>query len=254
MKKTLLSLALLSFCSIASAHFGSVLPDKAIVSDQKDSTLNLTASFNHPMEQNGMDMAKPKNFSVLVNGKKTDLTNTLKPTKVLDHDAWITQFQIARPGLYTFIAEPQPYWEPAEDKFIIHYSKLMVPAFGVDEGWDKPSGLKTEIVPLTRPFGNYVGNVFRGQVLMDGKPAADTMVEVEFYNVRGKIKAPDDIFVTLQVKTDKDGIFSYAIPWEGWWGFAALNDASFKLKHDGKDKDVELGAVLWTEFVNPSFK
>lgn len=34
----------------------------------------------------------------------------------------------------------------------------------------------------------------------------------------------------------------------------ALNDADFKIKKDGQDKDVELGAVLWTEFVNPSFK
>ena len=52
----------------------------------------------------------------------------------------------------------------------------------------------------------------------------------------------------------RSGVFSYAVPWEGWWGFAALNDADFKIKKDGQDKDVELGAVLWTEFVNPSFK
>ena len=80
------------------------------------------------------------------------------------------------------------------------------------------------------------------------------MVEVEFYNVDHRIKAPNDIFITQQVKTDKNGVFSYAVPWEGWWGFAALNDADFKIKKDGQDKDVELGAVLSTEFVNPSFK
>ncbi len=67
--------------------------------------------------------------------------------------------------------EPQPYWEPAEDKFIIRYSKVMVPVFGVDDGWDAPTGAKTEILPLTRPFGNYAGNVFRGQVILNGKPA-----------------------------------------------------------------------------------
>ena len=254
MSKTVLALALLSVCTLANAHFGSVIPDKQIVSDPKDSTLTITAAFNHTMEQAGMTMEKPKNFSVIVDGKKTDLTNTLQKTQVLDKDAWMTQYKVARPGCYKFVLEPQPYWEPAEDKFIIHYSKVMVPVFGVDDDWDAPTGAKTEILPLTRPFGNYVGNVFRGQVILNGKPAPDTMVEVEFYNVDHRIKAPNDIFITQQVKTDKNGVFSYAVPWEGWWGFAALNDADFKIKKDGQDKDVELGAVLWTEFVNPSFK
>lgn len=66
--------------------------------------------------------------------------------------------------------EPQPYWEPAEDCYIVHYTKAYVAAFGEEEGWDEPAGLKTEIVPLTRPFGNYAGNVFQGQVLLNGKP------------------------------------------------------------------------------------
>ena len=34
-----------------------------------------------------MTMGKPKSFSVIVDGKKTDLTNTLQKTKVLDKDA-----------------------------------------------------------------------------------------------------------------------------------------------------------------------
>ncbi len=29
------------------------------------------------------------------------------------------------------------------------------------------------------------------------------MVEVEYYNVDHRVKAPDDIFITQQVKTDK---------------------------------------------------
>lgn len=34
------------------------------------------------------------------------------------------------------------------------------------------------------------------------------------------------------------------------WGFAALNTADEKLDHDGTPR-VELGAVLWAEFVDP---
>ena len=36
--------------------------------------------------------------------------------------------------------------------------------------------------------------------------------------------------------------------------FAALNKADFKLKHDGQDKDVELGAVIWVKFHDLKFK
>ena len=37
MNKTVIALALLSVCSLANAHFGSVIPNKQIVSDPKDS-------------------------------------------------------------------------------------------------------------------------------------------------------------------------------------------------------------------------
>jgi len=37
-----------------------------------------------------------------------------------------------------------------------------VTAFGDDEGWDEEIGLKTEIVPLSKPFGLYAGNIFQG--------------------------------------------------------------------------------------------
>jgi cobalt/nickel transport protein len=47
------------------------------------------------------------------------------------------------------------------------------------------------------------------------------------------------------VKADANGVFSYAMPRAGWWGFAALNEASWKLKKDGKEKGVEIGAVYW---------
>jgi cobalt/nickel transport protein len=36
------------------------------------------------------------------------------------------------------------------------------------------------------------------------------------------------------------------MPWDGWWGFAALADAPEKMKSPGgEDADIELGAVIW---------
>jgi cobalt/nickel transport protein len=195
-----------------------------------------------------MDMEKPAKCELVLDGNKTDLIPLLKETKVMDRKAWTAGYKINRPGVYWVYMEPKPYWEPAEDCYIIHYTKTVVAAFGEDSGWDEPLGLKTEIVPLSRPFGLYAGNVFQGVVLLDGKPAPGTEVEVEYYNRDKKSEAPNDYFVTQVTKADENGVFTFAVPKAGWWGFAGLNTSEKKIKHEGKDKDVEIGAVLWIEF------
>jgi len=109
--------------------------------------------------------------------------------------------------------------------------------------------LKTEIIPLSKPFGLYAGNVFQGIVKLDQKPVPYAEVEVEYYNEDGKAKAPTDYMVTQTVKADKNGVFTYAVPKAGWWGFAALNEADYELKlKSGEKKGVELGAVIWVKF------
>lgn len=242
---------MLSLSGVASAHFGMIIPSSATVTDKKDAALSLDLSFSHPMERQGMDLAKPEAVRVIVNGKAEDLKPALKAKKIMDHDAWTAAYALKRPGVYQFVMEPAPYWEPAEDCFIIHYAKTYVAAFGDEEGWGEAAGLKTEIVPLTRPFGNYAGNVFQGRVLLDGKPVPGADVEVEYYNRDGKYEAPNDYMVTQVVKADADGVFTYAVPFAGWWGFAALNTAEEKIDREGSPKNVELGAVLWAEFLDP---
>ena len=54
--------------------------------------------------------------------------------------------------------------------------------------------------------------------------------------------------VTQTIKADGNGVFTYAPPASGWWGFAALNTADYTIEHDGEDKDVEMGAVIWVYF------
>jgi cobalt/nickel transport protein len=232
----------------AFAHFGMLIPSKATVSKTDPRTVDLQISFSHPMEMVGMDMAKPKAFGVMAGGSKEDLLGSLKPAQVMGRAAWSAQYPVKRPGVYVFYLEPDPYWEPAEDAFIVHYTKVVVPAFGEEEGWDKDVGLKTEIVPLTRPFGLYAGNAFQGIVKVDGKPVPYADVEIEFYNKDGKAEAPTDYMITQVVKSDRNGVFTYVAPRAGWWGFAALNTADFKLKKDGKDKAVEIGGVMWVYF------
>jgi nickel transport protein len=230
------------------AHFGMLIPSQATVSKADPKTLDLQISFSHPFESVGMDMAKPKAFGVLAGGSKEDLLGALKPMQVMGKAAWSAPYTVKRPGVYIFFMDPEPYWEPAEDSFIVHHTKVVVPAFGGEEGWDKEVGQKIEIVPLTRPFGLYAGNVFQGIVKLDGKNMPYAEVEIEFYNKDGKAEAPTEYMVTQAVKADRNGVFTYAAPKAGWWGFAALTTADFKLKKDGKDKAVEIGGVIWVYF------
>ena len=255
-----MTLVLLSAVSLCWAHFGTIIPSDDIVTKEDSKTITVEVKFIHPMEQHYMEMVKPKQFGVLHNSKKTDLLSSLKeakgkgPEQDREFSFWKAQYTIKGPGDYTFFVEPTPYWEPAEDVFIVHYTKVCVNALGLEKGWDEPVGLETEIIPFTRPYGLWTGNVFQGKVLVKGQPVPFAEVEVEYLNEspgnRCIVKAPADPYVTQVVKADANGVFTYAMPRAGWWGFAALNEASWKLKHDGQDKGVEIGAVYWVHTID----
>ncbi len=230
----------------ASAHFGMIIPSDDIVTQEDNKSINLEVKFIHPMEGHYMNMEKPVQFGVMHMGKKTDLLATLTEKEVQGFSTWETSYRINRPGDYIFYVEPKPYWEPAEDCYIIHYTKVCVNALGLEEGWDEEVGLQTEIVPLTRPYGLWTGNTFRGIVKVKGKPVPYAEVEVEYYNKDSKVIPPADAYITQVIKADENGVFTYSIPRAGWWGFAALNEASWAMKGpDGKEKSIEIGAVYW---------
>ena len=232
----------------AAAHFGMLIPSDTMVMQADNRTVTVTLSFSHPMEMIGMELDRPSAFGVTANGRSQDLLARLEPTKVMGHTAWRADYPIKRPGVYMFHMESRPYWEPAEDCFIVHLTKTVVTAFGDDEGWDAELGLKTEIVPMAKPYGLYAGNVFQGIVKMDGQPIPYAVVEVEYYNQDQKAHAPTDTMITQTIKADGNGVFTYATPTSGWWGFAALNTADYTISHDGENKNVEMGAVIWVYF------
>jgi cobalt/nickel transport protein len=240
------------FMNLAMAHFQMIVPSDDMVKQDEPRQLDLDVMFWHPYEGHGMHMKTPVQFGVLSGGKKTSLLDSLIPAKFEDingdkFDGFKAQYSLRRPGDYIFYTEPAPYWEPSEESFIVHYTKVVVNAFGLEEGWDDEVGLKTEIVPLTRPYGLYTGNVFQGIVKVKGKPAPFTKVEVEYYNKDGKLKPEADPMITQVVKADADGVFTYAMPKAGWWTFAALNEDDKPMIHDGKEYPVEIGALLLVE-------
>ncbi len=242
--------ATLLISSQALAHFQMIIPSDDMVKQTESRSLDLDLLFWHPYEGIGMNMVKPVKFGVIANGQSQDLLASLKASKRKDiegnaMDTFEAKYKFKRPGDHIFYVEPQPYWEPAEESFIVHYTKVVVNGFGMEEGWDEEVGLKTEVVPLTRPYGLWTNNVFQAVVKVNGKPKPFSEVEVEYYAEGKQVNPPADPMITQVVKADANGVFTYAMPKAGWWGFAALNEDDKTMTHDGKDYPVEIGAVLW---------
>jgi len=195
-----------------------------------------------------MEMGKPQRFGMLAGGQRYDLSEFLRPKKVQGKTTYSASVPLKRPGDYVFFIEPSPYWEATEEKLIVHYTKVVVNFAGVERGWDAMVGFKVEIEPLVRPYGLWTGTTFRGIVKKDGKPVPFEQIEVEYYNALGRVKPPNDAFITQVIKADSGGTFSYSMPKAGWWGFAALVDGQEKMRNPaGKLVSVELGGVIWVK-------
>lgn len=228
----------------AAAHFQEIIPNADVLPEGGKVTLDLV--FTHPFEGGPvMDMKRPVAVGVLSHGTATDLSGALKEAPRNGVAAWTVSHDLPEPGAAIFYVTPQPYWEPAEGKYIVHHSKVVVDSFASGEGWDEMVGLPVEIRPLTRPTGLWAGNAFTGVVTKGGKPVPFAEIEVEFINESG-VKPPNDAYITQVLKADANGTFTYAIPAAGWWGFAALIEGDTPMKSpEGKDVPVEEGALIW---------
>ncbi len=235
----------------ATGHFLVLRPTSDVINGGARS-VGFQIAFTHPME-NGpiMELGPPERFGVRVAGKDRDLKDRLRPKKVQGKTTYEALVELERPGDHVFYFQPAPYWESGEQTMIVHYTKVVVNYAGVEKGWDALVGFPVEIQPLVRPYGLWTGNTFRGVVLHRGKPLPFATIEVEYLNEGGRVKAPNDAFVTQVIKADASGTFSYSMPKAGWWGFAALVPGEEKMKSpSGEVVDVELGGVFWVQVVD----
>ncbi|MCD6534790.1 MAG: hypothetical protein J7L25_12085 [Deltaproteobacteria bacterium] len=67
------------------------------------------------------------------------------------------------------------------------------------------------------------------------------------FAVEAQVEAPQDSFVTLGIKADANGTFTFAMPKAGWWGFCALGVGP-ETKHQGKELSQD--AVIWVKAVD----
>ncbi len=230
----------------AWSHFQEIIPSADVLPEGGSVTVDLV--FTHPVEGGPvMEMLAPVQMGVLSGGAVTDLLPALEQKPVDGKSAWTVTRDLVEPGASVFFVEPQPYWEPSEGKYIVHYSKVVVDSYASGEGWDELVGLPVEIQPLVRPTGVWTGNAFRGVVLKNGQPAPFAEIEVEFIN-DGSVTPPNDAFITQVIKADANGTFSYTMPRGGWWGFAALLEGDTPMQSpEGADAPVEQGALIWVK-------
>lgn len=230
----------------AGAHFQEVIPSPPLLSGDGARGIDLALTFTHPMD-NGpvMPMGVPSEVGVLAGGTRTDLTAAARRTMRQGQAAYDLSYAVTAPGDHVFFIRPAPYWEPAEGKMIVHYTKVVVNAHGAEGGWDANVGLPVEIEPLTRPYGLWTGSLFRGVVRHNGQAVPFAEVEVE-YRSEGAVSAPTDTHVTQVVKADGAGTFAVTMPRAGWWGLAALVEADEPMTAPtGASVPVELGGLIW---------
>lgn len=252
--------------STAFAHFQMLYtPESAL---GKGTTIELREVFTHPFsDEHTMDMGKQhdskKNspveaFYVINKGKKKDLLNTLKGiTWKGNHNsasAYKSQYKAKRMGDHLFILQPAPYYEAGEGIYIQQITKMIVNVAGAPTDWDKELGLKAEIVPLIKPYSIWTGSTFTGIVKGNGEAVPFAEIEVEYLNRdvnldtnsmgTSYIEAPQDSFITIGIKADKDGKFTFGLPKAGWWGFCALGAGSDK---SYKGKELSQDAVIWVQ-------
>ncbi|MCS7236965.1 MAG: DUF4198 domain-containing protein [Thermoguttaceae bacterium] len=238
--------------SEASGHFLVLLPSSDSVDASGEAKVSCRLLFGHPAEQTPpLPVAQPARVGVQIGKELVLLTDRLSRGDDRGGPVWTFVFPLRRPGDHVFFAESSPYWEPAERTWLSHSAKVVVQFGGAEVGWDHPVGLPVEIVPLTRPYGLWVGNCFRGQVLHRGKPAPGVRVEVEFWNEGRRVDYPSGLLSTQVLTTDSQGVFCYGIPWSGWWGFAALVEGESQPGPDGQPAMVELGGTIWIRAVDP---
>jgi cobalt/nickel transport protein len=260
-------LAALALSPEALPHFQLVYTPQLALKTSQDLTLAMV--FTHPFEPtHTMNMEKPLAFYVIsqrgadAKPQKTDLTQYLQPITWASlqepgqaYEAKLPRSAVRSLGDYVFILEGAPYYEGSEDKYIQQYTKVVLNVGGIPGNWSADNALPTEIRPLDKPYASWVGGVFRGVVLANGKPVPNAELEVSFVNHRPEIEnrrfaiqttlnAPQDSFQNLGILANERGEFTIGLPRAGWWGICALGSGP---QTKFKGKNLSQDAVLWVQ-------
>lgn len=240
-------LTLLFGAAVAHGRFLELVPSVDMVSGNAPQKVVLTAVLAPSGGKDGVpDMGGPERLVVLHHGRQDDLTASLSPAMIGERPGYQAGYAVENPGDHVFALAWSPYWEPAGEKMIAHYAKVVVNGFGRQEGWDEPVRFPVEIDPLVRPYGLWTGNTFQGMVKRGGRPVPFADVEVKFLNRDGRAAIPAGPLAIQRLKSDIHGVFTYTMPRRGWWGFAARVEGDELTEGpDGTRVVAELVGLVW---------
>ena len=268
LKRLLFTLLMLLIAAPSWAHFQMVYTPQSALTE--GGAMNLKLMFTHPFDGDRMmDLEAVDEFYVIhqrgddeETRQITDLKDTLQPIRFQGVDESVGKaFEAQLPprvvrslGDYVFVLVPAPYYEKADDEYIQQFTKVIINVGGIPGNWFEPLGLPAEIVPLNKPYANWVGGTFTGMVMSNGEPVPNAELEIEYLNFdvdmeanafvgEAKIVAPHPAFETMTVLTNDQGEFTIGLPKAGWWGLAVPDVV--ETEHEGKELVQE--AVLWIQ-------
>lgn len=93
-------------------------------------------------------------------------------------------------------------------------AKSIILVDGNSDGFDKPTGLPLEVVPLSEPFGYQPGKPYRLRLLRDGKPLPNAQIKAQ---LQGKKR------YLLTAVSDAQGEVAISLPEAGVWLFSAVD-------------------------------
>jgi cobalt/nickel transport protein len=212
--------------------------------------------WGHPFEMVILDAQPPKFFLVSPEGKKDDLIT--KDIKLKDEKSGsekqayeVTYLPQVGGDYYLCLAAP-PYFIEAEGLFWQDYVKQPLHV-AMEKGWDRPTQMDVEIIPLTRPYGLQEGAVFKGRAQYKGKPLREALVEIEKFNgfFIPEDKLPKDHWgqvnrplITPKVKTDAFGYLDITLNSPGWWIISVAHPDG-RLPRDNREFPVIKRGGLW---------
>ncbi len=219
----------LGWPALVWAHFLITVPSRGGGYGVRGQETSFWLLFGHPFEGILYDLKVPRAYMINPSGQKESLS--LVRIEVKDYASGKKRFGYrasylpTRRGDYLLCVVSQPYLN--EEEGVVWQDHIKVPFHvQVEKGWENRCGFTLEMVPLTRPYGLRVGQVLRGRVLLQGKPAAGVTIEVEKFNgfyipdeklpvdAYGRINDP---LITQTLVTDEEGYFVVGFPEAGWW-------------------------------------
>ncbi len=234
MKKILFLVGLIFFWSFSvQAYFMIPIQEKDKGYGMRGKTVTWILFRGEPFQGIIYDLKPPKAFINTPDHQTAPVT--LSRIQIKDYQtglkryAFLLTFTPIKKGDHYLCLISQEHYLPELNEVWQEFTK--VPLHVEEESsWDRPVGLKLEIIPLIRPYGLMSGQIFRGKLLYEDRPAPGVLIQITRYHgvfiprnaiPRDAFGNPNYPLMYLSVKTDENGYFSVSLNQPGWWLISA---------------------------------